>query len=89
MQLMLFSWFTWLSIGFIFLIVTLIKTFQDGEINKFFNDTWITMSLVLICMGLFGPIIVFIGYIKSKREERKLRRQTCGWWELKEFGGKY
>ena len=46
----------------------------------------------LVTSAVLGPISIFLllkDYRKMCIREREEIRQTCSWWELKEYGGKY
>jgi len=65
----------------------------------------IGIVLVLGADEGFGPVILLlflwplipffiasqicIDYVLEKRKEKQRKREKAGWWELKEFGGKY
>lgn len=45
--------------------------------------------LNIFIAGPIGIILTTRELIESKNEEREENRSKCGWWELKEYGGKY
>jgi len=90
----------WVVIGgFVLLMFIVFETMVHTEIiDQFFMEH--NSVLITIFGFLCGPITIFLPFILyAKREyskkkrlaeiEKELKRQSCGWWELKEFGGKY
>jgi len=74
----------WFLCGFLTLIATIIKC----KLNKM--EIFPEDDALQIISGVFilGPIAIYAA-IQAIRDKRKRRRENAGWWELKEFGGKY
>ena len=46
----------------------------------------------LIGIFFLAPFVIFLGiheFFKEKEKKIQKKRETCSWWELKEYGGKY
>lgn len=73
-------------IGYIFLLFS-----KEYIITVCAED--IKTIVVVIILGPIALIVITFGYICEQKEirqaKREAKRKTCGWWELKEFGGKY
>lgn len=79
----------WLFFGVLTLLCVVLCAISDNEnLIKVLPEN-IIILLQLIVLGPISFMIITISYIKCKQEDRKEKRRTCGWWELKEFGGKY
>lgn len=67
----------WLGIGFIFLVITLIKLALQKELKEeFFDDTWITFSICIILFGPIGPAIITRDYIQQKGKLKNSERNN-------------
>lgn len=84
------EWYWWIAIWLgvgaaIFTVIGIVVVIGDNE-----------GYIPVILLFFFWPLIPFlfviqfgIEYINDKRKQRQKRRKEAGWWELKEFGGKY
>lgn len=80
----------WLFFGFLtLLILLLLMSIIESEnilelIVEDFSDLW-----KVVVSGPFGLIVLLYSLYLDRKDKREQKRKTCGWWELKEFGGKY
>lgn len=102
-QLIGMAIFLWvLSGGTACLLLLLIDTIiPTNVVNHFFMTLDPVIGVLLtFLLGPFSIILPHIYYIpfvyrkwKAIKEKERLvleeKRKSCGWWELKEFGGKY
>lgn len=79
---------------FLDLLILLIASMGDEACNYFITRESGIKIIVLSC--ICGPLTLFLPYLlfrpvikERKRMFLEEKRRTCGWWELKEFGGKY
>lgn len=75
----------WSICGFIALIITIFKLKISKR--KVFSDSDDALKIITGCI-ILGPLTIW-AIIDAIKEKRKMRREKAGWWELKEYGGKY
>lgn len=74
----------WSLCGFIALIASILK--RKTSKQKVFPDGD-ALQIITGCI-LLGPLTIW-AIIGALKDNRRIRREKAGWWELKEYGGKY
>lgn len=82
----------WIINGIIslFYLFALVILEAEESFWKFLTEILTIVDILNIFIaGPIGIILTTRELMESKNEEREKNRSKCGWWELKEFGGKY
>ena len=74
----------WSLCGFIILIISILKRKSSNQ--RIFPDGD-ALQIITGCIML-GPLIIW-PILDALKEKKRIRREKAGWWELKEYGGKY
>jgi len=81
----------WMFFGFLTILIfcILLKIEKEDIVKTFKDEVTLKEFIYSVIMGPIGVFILLKDYWELCRDERELLRQECGWWELKEYGGKH
>ena len=88
----------WLALGVLSLIICTIFYIIEPEIRSIYNEVFdfppivINLPIFILAHVVLGPAGIWViinEFIKIRKERLYIKRATCGWWELKKYGGKY